>query len=139
MKTIIAAFVLFVIPFSAMAQSAPTTKEMAPPRGQPKYPEVGNLHNVDAVLFPHDTPMLKERQVVPESAVVPPDQGYQTPCQKGSIKRCSGVDLSTIGTIVQIQKSDKMLLRIVKPPVFKIQAVTSDEQPSARKLRTKRR
>lgn len=132
--------VLFMMAFSSSvsAQSVDEPKEMTPPTREPKYPDVGNLHDVEDVVFRRDTPMLKERKVVPESAVVPPNQGYQTPCQNGDLKRCEGVDLTTFESRIRVRKP--ALPTLMKPVVnIRPSAEVDERRPAPKKRHHKRR
>lgn len=136
MKTIIAAFVLSVCSATAMAQSD-QPKELKDPATVVAAPS-SNLHDVQ-VVWPRATPMLKERKIVPESAVVPPDQNYQAACQDGDVKRCSGVDFTTFESSIRVNKSDEMLPRLTKPAVTIKLVAESDEVRHQKKAAKKRR
>lgn len=135
MKTIVVLFIM-VFPSSVSAQSVDVPKELTPPKG-PTYPEVGNLHDVE-VTWPRQAPILKDRKVVPESEVKAPDQGYQTPCQNGDIKRCTGVDMATIESTIRVKKP--ALPTIAKPVVnIKLVAEVEERRPSSKKKRHHKR
>ncbi len=129
-------------PSSVVAQKVEveTPKEMTPPTREPKFPEVGNLHDVE-VAFPRNQPILKDRKIVPESAVVPSDQNYQAACQDGDVQRCSGVDLTTFESTIRVPKSERMLSRLNKPLMvnIKLLAEADERRPSSKKRHHKRR
>ncbi len=138
---IVLCFVLCPTSVAAQASVAETPKELTPPRHEPHYPEVGNLHNVDAVMFPHETPMLKNRKVVPENAVKAPDQGYQTPCQHGDIVRCSGVDLTKMEEVVVVNKTAQAFppIKAWKPRTFGQTADVSSKSTPIKRSPKRRR
>lgn len=137
MRTIIATVLLSLYSIPAMAQSTDEPKELKDP-ATVVTPPATNLHDVE-VVWPRETPILKERKIIPESAVVPPNQNYQAACQEGDVKRCSGVDLSTFESTIRVQKSDKMLPRLMKPVVhIRLVAEADERRPSPRKRHFKR-
>lgn len=115
-----------MFPVSAVAQSpvVEAPNELTPPRHEPKYPEVPNVHEVEMV-WPKVTPLIKDRKEVPEAERKPADQNYQVACQHGDISRCAGVDLQTLESEIRVKKPQ---LSVIKKPVIKIKLVSEEHQ-----------
>lgn len=107
-KFILAALVLF---FSSTVMAQEEVKPLKDPASTVK-PEFPDTHTT-SVVFPRDTKIVKDRKVVPEGSEKAPDQGYQTACANGEIKRCSGVDFSTLEATI---KATKRSLAPIKAP-----------------------
>lgn len=106
-------------------------KEFKAPAKVVTSSDLPNFHEVEMV-WPRKTPLIKERKVVPENAVVPPDQGYQVACQHGNLERCSGIDLAAAESTIRVPKS---LPAIKRPPPLAIKLIADAEEPLPRRAR----